>query len=74
MCWLTNVSDHERGLLLYRGYTLEQLWGADFEEMFYLLLWATYPTQSQREDLRQRLAQYMQEVPEAVHQSIVNLP
>ncbi|CAG8163420.1 unnamed protein product [Penicillium salamii] len=69
-----SFSDHERGQLLYRGYTLEQLWGADFEEMFYLLLWAKYPTHIQREKLRQRLAQYMQEVPEIVHQSIMNLP
>ena len=42
--------------------------------MFYLLLWATYPTDVQREDLRQRLAQYMREVPDTVHQSILNLP
>ncbi|KAJ5321954.1 uncharacterized protein N7506_011084 [Penicillium brevicompactum] len=69
-----SFSDHERGLLLYRGYTLEQLWESDFEEMFHLLLWATYPTDVQREDLRQRLAQYMQEVPDTVHQSILNLP
>jgi citrate synthase len=67
-------SDHEHGLLLYRGYTLEQLWGCEFEEMFHLLLWGTYPTASQREELRQRLARYMQEVPDTVRQSIFNLP
>jgi citrate synthase len=59
---------------LYRGYTLEQLWGADFEEMLHLLLWAVYPTKSQREELRRQLVQYMQEVPDIVRQSIVNLP
>ncbi|KUM57547.1 hypothetical protein ACN42_g9626 [Penicillium freii] len=69
-----SFSDHERSLLLYRGYTLEQLWGSDFEEMFHLLLWGTYPTASQHEELRQRLAQYMQEVPDIVHQTIFNLP
>ncbi|CAG7927768.1 unnamed protein product [Penicillium olsonii] len=69
-----SFSDHERGLLLYRGYTLEQLWGADFEQMLHLLLWAQYPTEVQREELRQRLAQYMQEVPETVHRSIGNFP
>lgn len=67
-------SDHEHGLLLYRGHTLEQLWGSDFEEMFHLLLWGAYPTASQREELRQRLAQYMQEVPDIVRQTIFNLP
>ncbi|KAJ5371608.1 hypothetical protein N7517_003614 [Penicillium concentricum] len=67
-------SDHEHGLLLYRGYTLDQLWGCDFEEMFHLLLWGTYPTATQCEELRQRLAQYMQEVPSIVRQTIFNLP
>ncbi|CAG8902612.1 unnamed protein product [Penicillium egyptiacum] len=69
-----SFSDHEHGLLLYRGYTLEQLWGCDFEEMFHLLLWGTYPTESQCQELRQRLAQYMQEVPDIVRQTIFNLP
>ncbi|KAJ5193552.1 hypothetical protein N7449_009694 [Penicillium cf. viridicatum] len=69
-----SFSDHEHSLLLYRGYTLEQLWGSDFEEMFHLLLWGEYPTASQREELRQRLAQYMQEVPDIVRQTIFNLP
>ena len=67
-------SDHENSLLLYRGYTLDQLWGCDFEEMFHLLLWGKYPTASQSEELRQRLAQYMQEVPDIVRQTIFNLP
>ncbi|KAI3293261.1 hypothetical protein DTO002I6_4912 [Penicillium roqueforti] len=69
-----SFSDHERGLLLYRGYTLDQLWGCDFEEMFHLLLWGTYPTASQFEELRRQLAQYMQVVPDIVRQTIVNLP
>lgn len=67
-------SDHEHGLLLYRGFTLDQLWGCDFEEMFHLLLWGRYPTASQCEELRQTLAQYMQEVPDIVRQTIFNLP
>ncbi|KXG51976.1 Citrate synthase-like, core [Penicillium griseofulvum] len=69
-----SFSDHENSLLLYRGYTLDQLWGCDFEEMFHLLLWGKYPTASQSEELRQRLAQYMQEVPDIVRQTIFNLP
>lgn len=42
--------------------------------MLHLLLWGAYPTASQRKELRQRLAQYMQEVPNIVHQTILNLP
>ncbi|KAJ5953048.1 uncharacterized protein N7479_011461 [Penicillium vulpinum] len=69
-----SFSDHEHGLLLYRGYTLDQLWGSDFEEVFHLLLWGTYPTANKYEELRQQLAQYMQEVPDIVRQTIFNLP
>lgn len=42
--------------------------------MLHLLLWGAYPTASQRKELRQRLAQYMQEVPNIVRQTIFNLP
>ncbi|KAJ5625341.1 hypothetical protein N7510_001650 [Penicillium lagena] len=45
-------SDHERGRLLFHGYTLEQLWDADFEGMFHLLVWGTYPTAHQRAELK----------------------
>ncbi|KAJ5511378.1 Citrate synthase-like core [Penicillium expansum] len=69
-----SFSDHEHDLLLYRGYTLDQLWGCEFEEMFHLLLWGTYPTASQCEELRMHLVQYMQEVPDVVRQTIFNLP
>ncbi|KAJ5781322.1 hypothetical protein N7457_006482 [Penicillium paradoxum] len=69
-----SFSDHETGRVLYRGYTIDQLWGADFEEMFHLLLWGTYPTAKQCEELRQRLARHMQEVPDIVRQTILNLP
>ncbi|KAJ5521091.1 hypothetical protein N7463_001544 [Penicillium fimorum] len=69
-----SFSAHEHGLLLYRGYTLDQLWGCEFEEMFHLLLWGTYPTESQYEELRQRLAQYMQEVSDNVRRAIFTLP
>ncbi|KAJ5125050.1 uncharacterized protein N7515_008875 [Penicillium bovifimosum] len=69
-----SFSDHEHGLLLYRGYTLDQLWGSEFEEMFYLLLWGKYPSKDESEELRQRLARYMQDVPDIVRQTICNLP
>ncbi|KAH2097915.1 hypothetical protein KXW65_002684 [Aspergillus fumigatus] len=31
-----SFSDHWKRLLLYRGYTLEQLWDSDFEDMLHL--------------------------------------
>ncbi|KAJ5818942.1 Citrate synthase-like core [Penicillium riverlandense] len=67
-------SDHERGHLLFRGYTLEQLRDADFEGMFHLLVWGTYPTTHQRAELSRTLAQHMQEIPDSVHKTIQNLP
>lgn len=67
-------SDHERGLLLFRGYTLEQLWDADFEDMLYLLVWGTYPSAEQRAELSMTLVYYMQQVPNSVHEAIQALP
>jgi citrate synthase len=72
--WLIFHSDHEQGLLLYRGYTLEQLWEAHFEEMLHLLVWETFPTTAQRTELRQKLARHMQDVPNIVYKTILSFP
>ncbi|KAJ5766012.1 uncharacterized protein N7511_003628 [Penicillium nucicola] len=69
-----SFSDHEQGLLLYRGYTLEQLWGADFEQMFHLLVWGTFPTEPQRSRLQLQIARYMQEIPDLVYKTILSFP
>jgi citrate synthase len=66
--------DHERDSLIFRGYTLEQLWEKDFEDMFHLLLWGSLPTNSQRTRLSQMLARYMDDIPPVVHQAIQTLP
>jgi citrate synthase len=66
--------DHEQNSLIFRGYTLEQLWDADFEDMFHLLMWGTYPSEIQRVDLSRKLAQHMKLVPNAVHEAIHLLP
>lgn len=42
--------------------------------MFHLLLWGSLPTDSQRTHLSQRLARYMEGVPQIVHQAIQVLP
>ncbi|KAJ5217964.1 uncharacterized protein N7498_000063 [Penicillium cinerascens] len=69
-----SFSDHERGVLIFRGFTLEQLWDSDFEDMFHLLLWGTYPAVHQRTELSRALAMHMQEVPDEVFRVIQGLP
>ncbi|KAE8363262.1 citrate synthase-like protein [Aspergillus caelatus] len=69
-----SYSDHERGVLLFRGYTLAQLWDSDFEDMLHLLVWGTYPTMQQKRDLNRKLTEQMLAVPESVHRTIRGLP
>src|SRR5208283_5389392 len=48
--------DGENGILLYRGYHIEELaLHSTFEETAYLLLFDELPTRSQLEDFRRRL-------------------
>lgn len=72
--WTNHSSDHETGRLLFRGFTLEQLWDSDFEDMFSLLVWDVYHTEAQRKDLSRKLARYMQDVSPDVHRAIQSLP
>ncbi|KAL4771551.1 citrate synthase [Aspergillus nidulans var. acristatus] len=69
-----SFSDHERGLLLFRGYSLEELWTSDFEDMLHLLVWGSYPTPPQKEQLRSKLAAQMLAVPETVQTAVQSLP
>ncbi|KAL4741242.1 citrate synthase-like protein [Aspergillus similis] len=69
-----SFSDHERGLLLFRGYSLEELWTSDFEDMLHLLVWGSYPTPQQKEQLRSKLAAQMLAVPETVQTAVQSLP
>ncbi|KAL4900773.1 hypothetical protein BDW74DRAFT_182362 [Aspergillus multicolor] len=69
-----SFSDHERGLLLFRGYSLEELWTSDFEDMMYLLVWGSYPKPPQKEQLRLKLAAQMLAVPGTVQMAIRALP
>ncbi|KAL4958349.1 citrate synthase-like protein [Aspergillus filifer] len=69
-----SFSDHDTGLLLFRGYSLEELWDSDFEDMLYLLVWGTYPTAQQKEDTRLVLAKQMLAVPESVQSAVQSLP
>ncbi|KAL4800352.1 citrate synthase-like protein [Aspergillus venezuelensis] len=69
-----SFSDHDTGLLLFRGYSLEELWDSDFEDMLYLLVWGTYPTVQQKEDTRLNLAKQMLAVPQSVQRAVESLP
>lgn len=66
--------DHENNDLIFCGYTLDQLWEADFEDMFHLLMWGAYPSEVQRTQLSRMLAQCMLSVPGSVHDAIHLLP
>ncbi|OOO11086.1 Citrate synthase [Aspergillus oryzae] len=70
----TVIDDHERGVLLFHGYTLSQLWDSDFEDMLHLLVWGTYPTMQQKKDLNRKLTEQMLAVPDSVHRTIRGLP
>ncbi|KJK65957.1 EcCSAthCS-perlike [Aspergillus parasiticus SU-1] len=70
----TVIDDHERGVLLFRGYTLSQLWDSDFEDMLHLLVWGTYPTIQQKKDVNRKLTDQMLAVPDSVHRTIRGLP
>ncbi|KAF7122920.1 hypothetical protein CNMCM5793_001096 [Aspergillus hiratsukae] len=69
-----SFSDHDKGLLLFRGYTLQQLWDSDFEDMLHLLVWGSYPTALQKKELSWKLAEEMTMVPKSVHRTIETLP
>jgi citrate synthase len=69
-----NCRDSDRGLLLFRGYSLEQLWGSDFEDMLHLMVWVKYPTPLQKESLRQALVTAMLDIPESVVAAVHALP
>lgn len=66
--------DSDRGLLLFRGYSLEQLWHAEFEDMLHLMVWGKYPTPSQQESLRLTLATLMTRIPRHVSEVIERFP
>ncbi|GKZ42587.1 hypothetical protein AbraIFM66951_002278 [Aspergillus brasiliensis] len=69
-----SFSDHERNLLLFRGYSVEQLWESDFEDVLHLLVWGSYPTVPQRNELSHKLTEAMLAVPDDVQRTIQSLP
>ncbi|EUC40740.1 hypothetical protein COCMIDRAFT_107988 [Bipolaris oryzae ATCC 44560] len=69
-----SFADGERDLLLFRGYSLEQLWQSDYEDMLHLMVWDKYPTPVQKESLRRALITAMLEVPKTVFEIVSTFP
>ncbi|KAL2843321.1 hypothetical protein BJY01DRAFT_235711 [Aspergillus pseudoustus] len=69
-----SFSAYERGMILSRDYSLEDMWNSEFEDMSYLLVWGSYPTEAQREKLRQNLARDMLAGPDSVKKAVHAMP
>jgi citrate synthase len=66
--------DGERGMLVYRGYAIDDLaTEATFEEVIHLLLEGTLPTMSQLDQVRHRLGEHAT-LPDRVVQALRALP
>jgi citrate synthase len=59
---------------MFRGYSLDQLWSCEFEDMLHLMVWGRYPTPSQSESLRRTLASLMADIPKTVFEVIEKFP
>ena len=58
--------DGEKGQLLFRGYSIEDLWDRDFEDIVHLMVWEKLPSPMEKESLRSALAVAMMDVPDEV--------
>ncbi|RFU23813.1 hypothetical protein B7463_g12525, partial [Scytalidium lignicola] len=66
--------DGKKGILLFRGHSIEELWDRDFEEILHLTLWSRLPNAEEKEKLRLALAREMAAVPEAVIVAVYAFP
>lgn len=66
--------DPKTGLPVYRGYTVDDLWTSDFEDLFHLMVFEKYPSPTERESLRKALEQEMMNVPGVVVDTIRSFP
>ncbi|GES62110.1 citrate synthase [Aspergillus terreus] len=67
-------SGHAESRVLFRGYSPQQLWNSDFEDMLHLLVWRSYPTEAEKKELSRRLANSMIAVPDSVKHAIQVFP
>src|SRR3546814_10150963 len=62
------ILDGEKGLLLHRGYTIQDLaTHCDFLEVAYLLLYGNFPNQSQKSDFEQNITTHTM-----LHEQLIN--
>lgn len=66
--------DGEKGQLLFRGHSIEQLWDCDFEDIIHLMVWEKLPSPLEKESLRSALAVAMMDVPDEVVRVIQAFP
>lgn len=65
--------DGKRGLLLYRGYSIDELVNCSFEETIHLLLFGDLPTKDQLARLKERL-QAERKIPREVTAALMAVP
>lgn len=66
--------DGEKGQLLFRGHSIEDLWDSDFEDIVHLMVWEKLPSPVEKESLRYALAVAMTDVPDEVVRVIQAFP
>ncbi|KAI0440601.1 putative citrate synthase [Xylaria telfairii] len=66
--------DGQKGVLLFRGHSIDRLWNCNFEEILHLTLWSRLPNGHEKETLRKRIALEMTNVPDAVIKAIHAIP
>ncbi|KAK7178804.1 citrate synthase [Paraphaeosphaeria sporulosa] len=66
--------DGKKGKILFRGYTIEQLWHCTFEEIAYLMIWDKLPSAEETEKLKRDIVKEMRNVPQTVIDTITSFP
>lgn len=66
--------DGEKGTLLFRNYSIDQLWDCDFEDILHLMVWEKLPSTSQKDSLRKALVNAMLDIPAVVVSVIKAFP
>jgi len=67
-------SDGQRGNILFRGYSIEEVWDCDYEDIVHLMVWGSKPNTQEKAKLRKDLAIAAVEVPPAVAKTVQSFP
>jgi len=66
--------DGEKGQLLFRGHSFDQLGDCEFESMLHLLVWGSLPDAERQEALRAQIADLACSVSESTYKTIRSFP